>query len=40
MKQLKRAKEIKRNLGVTACRGYMRNRDWSLAAKLYVLILC
>lgn len=39
MKQLKQAINIKRNLGMKAARGYMRNRGWSFAAKLYVTFI-
>lgn len=39
MKQLKQAIQIKRNLGMKAARGFMRNRDWPLLAKLYVSII-
>lgn len=39
MKQLKQAINIKRNLGMKAARGFMRNRGWSLAATIYVWVI-
>ena len=39
MKQLKQAINIKRNLGMKAAKGYMRNRNWPLLACIYVAII-
>lgn len=39
MKQLKQAINIKRNLGMKAAKGYMRNRNWPLLARIYVAVI-
>lgn len=39
MSQLQRAFRIKRNLGAKAAKGYMRNRNWPMYARLYVMVL-
>lgn len=37
LKELKKALQIKRNLGVRSAAGYMRNRNWTLEAALWHL---
>ena len=39
MSQLKRAFNIKRNLGAVAANGYMNNRAWPWYSKLYVKVM-
>lgn len=38
MKELDKARSIAKTLGVRAAAGYLRNRNWSIEAALWILL--
>lgn len=38
LKEIKKARNIQKTLGIPAAAGYLRNRQWSIEAAIYILL--